>query len=69
MSIHYVQLSFFHYRPGMDPAKRFEEATATACALVNISSLILNRPYPIFCAKRINTKYGPTVLLSIWDVD
>jgi len=51
----------------MDLAKRFEEATATAS--FDISSLILNRPYPIVHAKRINTKYGPTVLLSIRDVD
>ena len=50
----------------MDLAKRFEEATTTAS--VNISSLILNRPYPMVHAKRINTKYGPTVLLSIRDV-
>jgi len=51
----------------MDLAKRFEEATTTAS--VNISSLIQNRPYPIVHAKRINTKYGPTFLLSIRDVD
>jgi len=51
----------------MDLAKRFEGATASAS--VNISSLILNRPYPIVRAKRINTKYGPTVLPSIRDVD
>jgi len=51
----------------MDLAKRFEESTTTAS--VNISSLILNRPYPTVHAKWINTKYGPTVLLSIRDVD
>jgi len=51
----------------MDLAKRFEEATATAS--VNISSVILNRPYPIVNAKRINTKYGPTVLFPIPEVN
>jgi len=51
----------------MDLAKRFQEAHATAS--VNISSLILNKSYPFVHAKRINTKYGPTVLLSIRDFD
>ena len=53
----------------MDLAKKFEDATASAsCTSVNISSLILNRPYPIVRAKRI-TKFGSTVLLSIRDSD
>ena len=43
--------------------KRFEEATA--CATVNISSLEINKLYPIANARRMTTKYGPTVLLSI----
>jgi len=55
------------YRHEMDLAKRFEDAAASAS--VNIISLILIRPYPIVCGKRINTKYRPTVLLSIRDVD
>jgi len=63
-----TQVGFFPpYRQRMDLAKRFQEAAATAS--VNIGSLILNRPYPIVFAKRINTKYGPTFLLSIRDVD
>jgi len=54
----------------MDLEKKFEDATASAsCASVNIRSLILNRPYPIVCAKRITTKFGSTVLLSIRDID
>jgi len=32
-------------------------------------SLILNGPYPVDHAKKINIKYGPTVLLPIRDVD
>jgi len=51
----------------MDLAKKFEDATASAS--VNISSLILNRPYPIVRAKRVTTKFGSTVLLSIRDTD
>ena len=47
----------------MDIAKRFEEATAYAT--VNISSLGINKLYPTVNTKRITTKYGPSVLLSI----
>ena len=54
----------------MDLAKKFEDATTSAsCASVNISSLILNRPYPIVRAKRVTTKFGSTVMLSIRDTD
>ena len=54
----------------MDLAKKFEDATASAsCAYVNISTLILNRLYPIVCAKRITTKIGSIVLLYIRDTD
>jgi len=49
----------------MDLAKRFEKATSST--LVNISSLEMNKLYPIVRAKRINTKFGSTVLLSIRD--
>ena len=53
----------------MDLAKKFEDATASASsASVNISTLILNRPYPIVRARRI-TRFGSTVLLSIRDTD
>jgi len=62
-----MQLGFFPYRQRMDVAKLFEEATAYVS--VNMSSLILNSPYPNIHAKRTNTKYGPTVLLSVRDVD
>jgi len=47
----------------MDLAKRFPKDTAYAT--VNISSLELNELYPIVNAKRVTTKYCPTVLLSI----
>jgi len=47
----------------MDLAKRFEEATSYT--KVNISSLEVNKLYLIFSAKRMTTKYGPTILLSI----
>ena len=54
----------------MDLTKKFEDATASAsCASVNISSLILNRPYRIVRAKRVTTKFGSTVMLSIRDTD
>ena len=47
----------------MDLAKQFEEATAYAA--VNISSSEINKLYPIVGAKRMTTKYGPTMLLSV----
>ena len=63
-----IQLGFFFpIQTKMNLEKRFEEASATAS--VNISSLVLNRPYPTVHAKRINTKYGPTVPQSVRDVD
>ena len=54
----------------MDLAKKFEDATAsTSSASVNISTLILNRPYPIVRARRITTRFGFKVLLYIRDRD
>jgi len=66
-----MQLFFFPLQTKrMDLTKKFEDATASAtCASVNISSLILNRPYPIVRAKRKTTKFGSTVLLSLRDTD
>jgi len=49
----------------MDLAKRFEEATSSTS--VNISSLEINKLYPIVRAKNINTKFGPKISLSIRD--
>jgi len=49
----------------MDQAKRFEEATAYAT--VNISNLQTNILYRIVGARRMITKYRPTVLFSIRD--
>ena len=47
----------------MDLAKRFEEATAYAS--VNVTSLEPHKLYPIIRAKRIPTKYVPTVVLTL----
>jgi len=49
----------------MDLAKRFEEGTSSTS--VNISSLETNKLYPIVRARRIASKYGPKILLSIRD--
>ena len=48
-------------------AKGFEEATAYA--KLKISSLDINKMYPIVGAKRMTTKYGPNILLSIRESD
>jgi len=54
----------------MELAKRYGEATATtANTSISMNSLVINRLYPIVHAKRVNTKYGPTVLLSLRDSD
>jgi len=47
----------------MKLTKRFEEATAYAS--VNINTLEPHKLYPIVRAKRIPTKYGPTVVLTL----
>jgi len=44
-------------------------AEVTAYATVNISSLEINKLYPIVNAKLVTTKYGQTVLLSILESD
>jgi len=49
----------------MDLSKRFEGATSITT--VSTRSLEINKMYPIVHAKRINTKFGCTVLLSIQD--
>jgi len=49
----------------MELAKKFEEATS--CQSVNINSLDTNKKYPIVRAKRMTSKFGPTVLLTIRD--
>jgi len=66
-----MQLFFFPLTDKRkDLAKKFEDVTAgDSCASVNINSLILNRPCPIVRAKRITTKFGSTVLLSIREPD
>jgi len=47
----------------MDLGKRFEEAIAYAS--VSVSSLEPHKLYPIFRAKRISTKYGQAVVLTL----
>jgi len=49
----------------MELAKKFEETTS--CQSVNINSLDTDKKYPIVRAKRITSKFGPTVLLTICD--
>lgn len=49
----------------MELAKKFEEATS--CQSVNISSLEMDKKYPIVRAQRISSKFGPTVSLTIRD--
>ena len=56
MSIYYMRLCFSPLtdKKRLDLAKKIEDATASAsCPSVNISTLILNRPYPIVSDKRI----------------
>jgi hypothetical protein len=45
-------------------AKRFNEVT---CDILHVSSLEVDRPYPIERADRVTTRYGDTILLSIRD--
>jgi len=47
----------------MDLTKRFEEATAYAS--VNVNALEPHKLYPIIRAKRIPTKYGLSVVLTL----
>jgi len=47
----------------MDLTKRFEEATAYAS--VSVNTLEPHKLYPIIRAKRIPTKYGPSVVLTL----
>ena len=51
----------------MDLGNRFVEASAYAA--VSVSSLEVNTPYPITRAKRINTKYGLAVELTLQGPD
>ena len=51
----------------MELAKKFEETTS--CQPVNICSLETDKTYPIVRAKRMTNKFGPTVLLTIRDLN
>jgi len=51
----------------MDFGKRFEEATAHAS--VSVASLEPRKQYPIVRAKRISTKYGLAVVLTLQGPD
>jgi hypothetical protein len=49
----------------MDLTKKFQRVTSYNT--VNVSSLDVNRKYPIIHAERIVTKFGPTVLMTLAD--
>jgi len=51
----------------MDLGKRFEDASALAA--VSVSSLEPDTPYPITRAKRIKTKYGLAIVLTLQGPD
>jgi len=51
----------------MDLPRKFEAGTSSRS--INISELDTDKKYPIISAKRITTKFGPTVLLTIHDSD
>jgi hypothetical protein len=48
----------------MDLSKRFAEAT-TSSQTVSVGSLDVGNEYPILYAKRMTSKYGSTVLLTL----
>jgi len=62
-SLMYFHLFVSATATDMDLAKRFEEATAYAS--VSVSSLEPHTKYPITRAKRISTKYGLSVVLTL----
>jgi hypothetical protein len=39
----------------------------TSCTIVRVSELQLDAPYPIVYAHTVETKYGPTVILTLQD--
>jgi hypothetical protein len=47
--------------------EKFQQVTSTR--LVPASSLVLNRRYPILKAQRAETRYGPTVILTLKESD
>ena len=49
----------------MSLVTRFQEAST--CYTIKIGSLQIDRPYPITYGERIDTRFGPAVLLSIRD--
>jgi hypothetical protein len=44
-------------------ATRFQQTTESYT--VRLNCLVKNQPYPITCAERLDTRYGPAVLLTI----
>jgi hypothetical protein len=46
---------------------RSEVCRFDSCHSVNISSLEVDRKYPIINAERIGTRHGPTIILSLRD--
>jgi len=57
--------TYVSFREEWISQKKFEEATW--CKTVSIGTLELNHKYPIIRAKRITTKIGSTVLMTIRD--
>jgi len=56
-----------HLPADIDLGKRFEEATAYAS--VSIASLEPHKRYPIIRAKRLSTKFGMSVVLTLRSSD
>jgi hypothetical protein len=49
----------------MDLSVRFN--VVTSCAIVRMSELQVDTPYPIMYAQTVETKYRPTVILTLQD--
>jgi hypothetical protein len=47
----------------MDLKSKFEATTSST--VININALIPNRPYEIGYVERVETKYGPSVLMTL----
>jgi len=57
----------FRHSFQMELLKKFQKATSTR--LVPASCLVLNWRYPIICGQRAETRYGPTVILTLEETD
>jgi len=61
----YSMESLFTIRLQMDLKRKFLEAED--CDVVKVVQMVMDRKYPIVRAKRVNTKFGGTVLLTVED--